>query len=87
LDDDLAEVLDREAETRRVSFKEIVNSTLRRGLAPTPSAKPIDRPTVVTRPQDFGTKAGVDYDRMNQLSDELEIDHFLNQQERASKGS
>lgn len=75
LDDDIAQVLERESEARKVSFKEIVNSTLRRGLvAGSMSASAC--PKVVSRPFGGGLLPGVDPDRMNQLSDELEIEAF-----------
>lgn len=75
LDDDLAEVLERESEAKRVSFKEMVNSTLRRGLV-AGSIAASARPKVVSRPFGGGLLPGIDPDRMNQLNDELEIEAF-----------
>ena len=75
LDDDIAQVLERESEAKSVSFKEIVNSTLRRGLvAGSMSAK--SRPKVVSRPFGGGMLPGFDPDRMNQLNDEFEVEAF-----------
>ncbi len=75
LDDDIAQVLERESESKRVSFKEIVNSTLRRGLvAGSMSASAL--PKVESRPFGGGLLPGLDPDRMNQLNDELEIEAF-----------
>jgi hypothetical protein len=72
IDDDLAAILERERVRKGVSFKEVVNSLLRRGLELeqlTPT-----RPVVVTRPHDYGFKPGVDLDKLNQLVDELEVE-------------
>ena len=77
LDDDLARVLEREAKAKQRSFKEIVNTTLRLGLAAQVAAVVRTRPKVITRPHDFGTKPGLDFDKMNQLIDELETDEFV----------
>ena len=75
LDDDIAQVLERESEEKRVSFKEIVNSTLRRGLV-AGSMSATASPKVVSRPFGGGLLPGVDPDRMNQLNDELEVEAF-----------
>ena len=70
LDDDLASILLRETKKKGLSFKEMVNTTLRRGIAQEQLAPP--RKKVTTRPHDFGFKLGIDLDKINQLSDELE---------------
>ena len=70
LDDDLASILLRETKKKGLSFKEMVNTTLRRGIAQEQLAPP--RKKVTTRPHDFGFKPGIDLDKLNQLSDELE---------------
>jgi len=70
LDDDLASILLRETKRKGLSFKEMVNTTLRRGIAQEQLAPP--REKVTTRPHDFGFKPGIDLDKLNQLSDELE---------------
>jgi hypothetical protein len=72
IDDDLAAILERERRTKGLSLKEMVNSTLRRGLA-SEHALP-SRPVVVTRPHPFGFKAGIDLDKLNQMADELEAE-------------
>ncbi len=74
IDDDLAAILEQQCTLKGMSFKELVNSTLRRGLtleqvAPAPQQ-------VFTRPHDFGFKPGVDLDKLNQLADELEAESF-----------
>ena len=75
LDDDIAQVLQRESEAKQVSFKEIVNSTLRRGIV-AGSMSASARPRVVSRPFGGGLLPGFDPDRMNQLNDELEVESF-----------
>jgi hypothetical protein len=79
LDDDLAEVLERESEARGVSFKVMVNTTLRRGLV-AGSMNASAHPRVVSRPFGGGLLPGMDPDRMNQLNDELEIEGFRKKQ-------
>lgn len=70
LDDDLAAILERERLRKGLSFKAMVNSALRRGLAAEQVIPP--RPSVVTRPHAFGFKPGIDLDKLNQIADELE---------------
>jgi hypothetical protein len=74
LDDDLAAILEQERGRKGMTFKEIINCTLRRGL----SAEQVPLPSspVVTRPHSFGFKPGVDLDKLNQLTDELEAEAF-----------
>jgi len=75
LDDDLAGILRRKAAEQGLSFKEVINATLRSGLTnqmQSVSDKPA--PTVIAR--DFGFKTGIDLDRLNQLADELEAEEF-----------
>jgi hypothetical protein len=72
IEDDLAAILERETKRKGMTFKEVVNATLRRGLE-REDALPA-RAVVVTRPHAFGFKPGVDLDRLNQLVDELEAE-------------
>ncbi|MBX3747364.1 MAG: DUF2191 domain-containing protein [Verrucomicrobiae bacterium] len=81
LDDDVAAILRREADRKGLSFKELVNAALRRGLAP--EHDDAVAPRVVTRPHAFGFKAGIDLDKLNQLVDELEAEDFAARQRRA----
>ena len=58
-----------------MTFKELVNTALRRGLT---AEQALPSPLlVVTRPHDFRFKAGVDLDKLNQLADELEAEAFV----------
>ena len=74
LDDDLADALKQRAKLLDVPFKQVVNETLRRGLAP---EAPEDRPVFRVRPLRGGFRPGVDPLRLNQLNDELEIQAFI----------
>ena len=70
LDDDLGGILQRKSKEQGVPFREIVNRTLRLGLAREPAHT--SALSVKTRPHAFGFKSGVDLDRLNQVADELE---------------
>jgi hypothetical protein len=74
LDDDVAAKL-RVAHRRKVPFKEVVNSVLRRGLAAQELRARSARPF---RVESFSSpfRASVDPLRLNQLSDELEARRF-----------
>jgi hypothetical protein len=75
LDDDVATKLRELAHRRRVSFREMANLVLRRGLAAQESRAESGRPFEV---QVFRSpfRPGVDVLRLNQLSDELEARRF-----------
>ena len=73
LDDDLARELDREARRSGRSFKEVVNETLKRGLAA--GAKPSQRRRRFrVKAHAGGFRAGIDVQRLNDLLDTLEIE-------------
>ena len=72
IDDDIAAILQRETKRKGVSFKALVNASLRRGLAAEQVLTP--RNEVKTRPHSFGFKPGIDLDKLNQLTDELEVE-------------
>lgn len=74
IDQDVASLLKKEMKRKGMKFREIVNAVLRRGLEGERIAS--IRRKVVTRPQRFGVKVGVDLDKLNQLCDELEAGVF-----------
>jgi hypothetical protein len=75
IDDDLAGILKRRARELDKPLKELVNTALRKGLAEHPNAQ---TPVVTVRPHDFGvSRNGLDFGRMNQLVDELEVEDYL----------
>jgi hypothetical protein len=76
LDDDVAHQLTERQRLTGMSYKELVNATLRAGLqsAQQPAAAP---PPFRVMPKAAGFRAGVDVLRLNQLNDELESEGFL----------
>jgi hypothetical protein len=72
LDDDVARQLRERARRSGESFKEVVNSALRRGLRADKLPPRLPRFKVESRP--CGFRHGVDVLRLNQLNDELEIE-------------
>jgi len=79
LDDDLAGVLKRKSRESGKPFKELLNATLRKGLASEFQAVP--HKAISVRPHDFGIRPGIDFDRLNQLNDELETAGYLQKEE------
>jgi hypothetical protein len=69
LDDDVARLLEKESRKSGASFKEVVNRFLRLGL--TAANRPPRKPFVVA-PRKLGLPAGLNYDNVAQLLDELE---------------
>jgi len=72
LDDDLAGQLHEVARRKGESFKEVVNSTLRRGLKA--ETKPSRLPRFKVTPKPCGFRSGVDVFHLNQLNDDLELE-------------
>ncbi|HEY4840573.1 MAG TPA: hypothetical protein VIH78_01335 [Terriglobales bacterium] len=69
LDDDVARLLEKESRKSGASFKEVVNRFLRLGLMA--ANRPPRKPFVVA-PRKLGLPAGLNYDNVAQLLDELE---------------
>ncbi len=65
-------ILRRESERKGLSYKELVNAALRRGLVHEQADR--STPRVLTRPHAFGFKPGIDLDKLTQLADELEAE-------------
>jgi hypothetical protein len=72
LDRDVAERLRDEMRRSGKSMKASVNEALRRGLGL--GGRPASAPRFKVEPHAFGFKPGVDLDRLNQLTDELEAE-------------
>jgi hypothetical protein len=75
LEDSLISKLKAAARKRNLSFKQMVNETLRKGLEAanvSPKAKPFR-----VRPMSMGVMPGIDYDKINQFLDAEEVEHFL----------
>ena len=69
LDDDIADLLRKQARLLDRPFKQVVNDTLRRGMSPAVQG---DRPVFRVVPISDGFRPGVDLLKLNQLNDELE---------------
>ena len=74
LDDDLAKHLHDIARRKGESFKEVVNSTLRRGLHGEERGSRLSKFRVT--PKACGFRRGVDVLHLNRLNDELEMEDF-----------
>jgi hypothetical protein len=82
LDDDLATQLHDIARRKGETFKEVVNSTLRRGLH---SKEKGSQPAKFkVTPKAYGFRPSVDVRHLNRLNDELEIEDF--QRKRTGTG-
>ncbi len=75
LENDLAEKLKGLAHQRHISFKQIVNDTLRSGLAVDRKPAKARRPFRV-KPSHCGFRPGVDLGKLNQIVDEIEAEDF-----------
>jgi hypothetical protein len=73
LDPDVAEQIRLAMKQRGKGLKTIVNEALRRGLCLERTEK---AEAFQVEAHDFGIVPGIDLDRMNQLVDEIEVDHF-----------
>ena len=73
LEPDVERKLKRVMSARKISLKQAVNEGLRHGLL---EAAPV-RKKFVVEPHSFGFRPGIDFDRMNQLADELETEEIL----------
>jgi hypothetical protein len=78
IDDDLAGLLKRRSRKLGMSFKDVVNRTLRAGLGE--EAKERQHPVPKVIPHAFGFRPGIDLDKLNQLADELEAEAYASAQ-------
>jgi len=69
LDEDVAAKLKRLARERDISFKEALNSSVRRGIE---RGEPMSRPYRLPPPQRLEARPGVNLDKALQLAGELE---------------
>lgn len=75
LDNDVAAKLQELAHQKRVSFKQIVNETLKAGLVARAKPRPPQKPFRV-RASHCGFRPGVDIGKLNRVVDELEAEDF-----------
>lgn len=71
LDPDVAARVRQEVRRSGKALKAVINQALRRGLGMEPKPRAAPRFRVQSHP--LGAQPGVDLERMNQLSDELEV--------------
>ncbi|MFP4268637.1 MAG: hypothetical protein ACLFNZ_09445 [Spirochaetaceae bacterium] len=71
IEDFLFEKLNEKAHNEKKSFKQVVNETISRGLMV--SESPQQAQPFSVEPHSCGKKEGIDYGKLNQLSDELEV--------------
>lgn len=83
LEDDLASLLKARAGQLGISFKQMVNRTLRSGLGAEMHPPQADVPKTI--PHSFGFRPGIDLDKLNQLADELEADAAAESLERQTR--
>ncbi len=74
LDPDVAELLRETAHRTRHSFKEELNSAVRRGLGTVSTAR---RAAFKIHPVAMGVRAGIDPARLADAGDDAEVDAFL----------
>lgn len=75
IDPDVENLLRHAMQQTGESFKATLNRAIRAGLAG--MATPTDEPAFTVPARSMGVRAGVDPVRLNQASDDLEIDAFL----------
>jgi len=73
LDRDVAERVSKEMRRTGKGLKATINDALRRGL--NIGARAPRAPRFEVQPHAFGVRAGIDLDRLNQLVDELDVEH------------
>lgn len=80
LDDDVADFLRAQSRLHDKPFKQMVNETLRRGMAP--ELRRPARARYRVEPNRSAFLPGVDPRRLNQLSDQLETEDFIAESSR-----
>ncbi len=75
LDRDVAERVSKEMRRTGKGLKATINDALRRGL--NIGGRAPRAPRFEVQPHGFGVRPGVDLDRMNQLVDELDVEHAI----------
>lgn len=74
LDDEVAKLVREEIRRTGSTFKDVVNDAIKRGL--TTGAAPAARPRKFrVKPKACGFRPGIDLMKLNQLLDELEVEH------------
>ena len=79
LEPDVALRLKKKMAEEKLTLKDAVNRTLRAGLE---APEPGKRAKFKVIPHSFGFKPGIDLDKLNQLSDQLEVEEFARKHSR-----
>lgn len=80
LDPDVAMKLKKSMAENKITFKEAVNQTLRRGMKV--AAKEKKRAPFKVIPHSFGFKPGIDQNKLNQLLDQMDAEEFVRKMNR-----
>jgi hypothetical protein len=83
LDPDIAQELKARTANGQTSFKEVVNETLRRGLATKPKPKPAE--VFRVEATSLGLRPGIDPYKLNHLADQLEDQELIRKMRRFRK--
>jgi hypothetical protein len=75
VDPDVEALLRQAMQQSGQSFKTTLNQAVRRGLADVVVKS--DEPPFVVKPKAMGLKPGIDYSKINQLNDQLEVEAYL----------
>ncbi len=74
LEEDVAQLIREETRRTGASFKDVVNQAIRKGL--TTGSSPASRPAKFrVKPKACSFRPGIDHMKLNQLLDELEVEH------------
>jgi len=79
IDPDVAQQIRHRMMQKNLPLKRVVNEALRAGLAASDKSKKV---RFVVEPHSCKFKAGVDMDKLNQLTDELEAEEFVKKMSR-----
>ena len=83
LDPDVTEAIKARVAASKATFKDVVNDTLRQGLAA--KSKTIEDKEFRVTPFSLGLRPGIDPYKLNQLADELETQEFVKKMRKLRK--
>ena len=83
LDKDVERMLRDAMHRSRASFRQMLNSAVRAGLAGKSASAKIPRFTVRAKP--MGLRVGIDPASLNKLADEFEVDAFIEKHSRGRR--
>jgi outer membrane scaffolding protein for murein synthesis (MipA/OmpV family) len=80
LEPEVARRVESEIQRTRKTMKAVINDALKVGLGISVNGEPPSPYKV--RAYDMGVMPGIDYDKLNQLADELEVEAYLEKERR-----